>query len=474
MTAPASSAMLSNPAGREAQLKAQVRQSWAVCGILLVVLCGRELSGSGRTCSLSEADLERGEALVKSEVAWLQQHTARASEEADETLAALAEELAQVEALSNSLVARGDADAKTLAEALERAPPGPPPDAHTCAAAAKDAAAASKASEKARIDADKAVETAAAATATATAKTAQAEAVAQRDETLAALELSLKALGESAEDSKARLAEAQAALAASAAQAREARDLLKAAPGAQLASQQLERAVAAVEKDVAAALAAADAARSSSGAGCTAAAVERAVDTAVAVFFEADRVAKFDYALRATGASVVQGLTSEPYTPPGSVVPTKVWHALGRDAGVGRAEDAISQRVGFGSCFAFEGSRGSLTVQLSSRVVPTAFTLEHIHGALCNPLHNANCSSAPRTFTVLGRRAGAPDATPVDLGSFEYDAAENAKTVQTFAALNDDRQAFDLATLQVTSNYGHPDYTCVYRFRVHGDAPETV
>ena len=213
---------------------------------------------------------------------------------------------------------------------------------------------------------------------------------------------------------------------------------------------------------------------STTGAGCTAAAVERAVDTAVAVFFEADRVAKFDYALRATGASVVQGLTSEPYTPPGSVVPTKVWHALGRDAGVGRAEDAISQRVGFGSCFAFEGSRGSLTVQLSSRVVPTAFTLEHIHGALCNPLHNANCSSAPRTFTVLGRRAGAPDATPVDLGSFEYDAAENAKTVQTFAALNDDRQAFDLATLQVTSNYGHPDYTCVYRFRVHGDAPETV
>ncbi|KAH8071125.1 hypothetical protein JL721_4556 [Aureococcus anophagefferens] len=348
---------------------------------------------------------------------------------------------AQVEALSNSLVARGEADAKTLAEAwsarrrARRRTRGP---------ARRWRRTPRLGVEKARLDADKAVETAAAATATATAKTAQAEAVAQRDETLAALELSLKALGESAEASARR--EAQAALAASTAQAREARDLLKAAPGAQLASQQLERAVAAVEKDVAAAPAAADAARSSSGAGCTAAAVERAVDTAVAVFFEADRVAKFDYALRATGASVVQGLTSEPYTPPGSVVPTKVWHALGRDAGVGRAEDAISQRVGFGSCFAFEGSRGSLTVQLSSRVVPTAFTLEHIHGALCNPLHNANCSSAPRTFTVLGRRAGAPDATP----------------------------AFDLATLQVTSNYGHPDYTCVYRFRVHGDAPETV
>ena len=49
-------------------------------------------------------------------------------------------------------------------------------------------------------------------------------------------------------------------------------------------------------------------------------------------------------------------------------------------------------------------------------------------------------------------------------------AAELAPTVQTFTALNDDKQPFDLVTLQVTSNYGHPDYTCVYRFRVHGDA----
>ena len=99
------------------------------------------------------------------------------------------------------------------------------------------------------------------------------------------------------------------------------------------------------------------------------------------------------------------------------------------------------------------------------QVAPTHFTLEHIHAALCNPLHNAGCASAPRGFTVYGRRAG---GDPVDLGSFAYNATGDAPTVQTFeAAATGD--AFDLITLQVTSNHGHPDYTCIYRFRVHGD-----
>lgn len=26
--------------------------------------------------------------------------------------------------------------------------------------------------------------------------------------------------------------------------------------------------------------------------------------------------------------------------------------------------------------------------------------------------------------------------------------------------------------LEVLSNWGHPDYTCLYRFRVHGDPPK--
>lgn len=37
-------------------------------------------------------------------------------------------------------------------------------------------------------------------------------------------------------------------------------------------------------------------------------------------------------------------------------------------------------------------------------------------------------------------------------------------------------RAFQIIELQVSSNWGHQEYTCMYRFRVHGtpeDAPET-
>jgi SUN domain-containing protein 1/2 len=29
---------------------------------------------------------------------------------------------------------------------------------------------------------------------------------------------------------------------------------------------------------------------------------------------------------------------------------------------------------------------------------------------------------------------------------------------------------YQTVSLRVLSNHGHPDYTCLYRFRVHGDA----
>ena len=113
--------MLSDPSGREAELRRTVKQSWFACGVLVFVLGFREVtSRGGGPCALSASDLSRGEAFVKSEVAWLQQHTTRASEDADEMLAALAEELAEVEALSNSLVARGAKESNRLYRTLDR------------------------------------------------------------------------------------------------------------------------------------------------------------------------------------------------------------------------------------------------------------------------------------------------------------------------------------------------------------------
>ena len=48
--------------------------------------------------------------------------------------------------------------------------------------------------------------------------------------------------------------------------------------------------------------------------------------------YNADRLGVKDYALASAGAFVVRGLTSKAYTPPGRVLPTELWHALGVDA----------------------------------------------------------------------------------------------------------------------------------------------
>lgn len=58
---------------------------------------------------------------------------------------------------------------------------------------------------------------------------------------------------------------------------------------------------------------------------------------------------------------------------------------------------ALQPDVHPGNCWAFQGSHGYLVIRLSMRIVPSAFSLEHIPKAL-SP--TGTISSAPRQFTV--------------------------------------------------------------------------
>lgn len=51
-----------------------------------------------------------------------------------------------------------------------------------------------------------------------------------------------------------------------------------------------------------------------------------------------------------------------------------------------------------GSCWAFQGSRGHLVIELSANITPTAFTLEHIPKSIAP---EGKIDSAPKEFTVL-------------------------------------------------------------------------
>lgn len=53
------------------------------------------------------------------------------------------------------------------------------------------------------------------------------------------------------------------------------------------------------------------------------------------------------------------------------------------------------------------------------------------------------------------------------IGKWSYDTKSD-HAVQTFTVKNDQKEAFSFVLLQVLSNHGHEEFTCLYRFRVHG------
>ena len=102
----------------------------------------------------------------------------------------------------------------------------------------------------------------------------------------------------------------------------------------------------------------------------------------------------------------------------------------------------------------------------------TAVTLEHIAPSVAHDIR-----SAPQDFQVETLR-DADDAAAVTLGKFRYEADDQAPSyrtnVQTFevAPSAANSRPVNLVRLRVLSNYGHDDFTCIYRFRVHGDKAE--
>ncbi|NXY00142.1 SUN2 protein, partial [Centropus bengalensis] len=124
-----------------------------------------------------------------------------------------------------------------------------------------------------------------------------------------------------------------------------------------------------------------------------------------------------------------------------------------------------------GNCWAFRGSQGFAVIRLSSIIHPTAVTLEYIPKVL-SP--HGTIASAPRDFAVyvsargwMGGRDEEGEEEGLLLGQFTFD--QDGDPIQTFYFEADSMDAYQLVELRVLSNWGHPEYTCIYRFRVHGE-----
>ncbi|XP_040132614.2 SUN domain-containing protein 1 isoform X7 [Ictidomys tridecemlineatus] len=176
--------------------------------------------------------------------------------------------------------------------------------------------------------------------------------------------------------------------------------------------------------------------------------------------YSQDKTGMVDFALESGGGSILSTRCSETYetkTALLSLFGIPLWYFSQSPRVV------IQPDIYPGNCWAFKGSQGYLVVRLSMKIHPTIFTVEHIPKTL-SP--TGNISSAPKDFAVYGleneyQEEGQP------LGQFTYD--QEGESLQMFHAPERPDKAFQILELRILSNWGHPEYTCLYRFRVHGE-----
>ncbi|CAF0915740.1 unnamed protein product [Rotaria sordida] len=178
--------------------------------------------------------------------------------------------------------------------------------------------------------------------------------------------------------------------------------------------------------------------------------------------YAADETGQADYALEANGGKIVDirahEYTDEPRQNVVKFLGIPIVH-------MSKQPDIMIKHGRMpGQCFPFKGDHGSVVIRLAVPVIPTEFVVEHLSKSISIVGH---INSAPNNFTIYTLK-DKHDKEGMVLGRYYYDA-ENGPALQRFKPQISNVPVVEYIEIQVTSNWGNPNYTCLYRFRVHGD-----
>ncbi|XP_046856180.1 SUN domain-containing protein 2-like [Xenia sp. Carnegie-2017] len=179
--------------------------------------------------------------------------------------------------------------------------------------------------------------------------------------------------------------------------------------------------------------------------------------------YNADKVGIADFALESSGAQIHDSFHSETYDVGAARV---ILFGLPLWLDVKSPRVILQPDNSPGNCWAFKGQSGYVVIKLSKIITPTAFTLEHIPKVL-SPTIDRTIPSAPKLFQVLGWKDDS-GKEKILYGNYEFNSDDDF--LQTFKVQNiKDLIPVQYIEFQVLSNHGNKEYTCVYRFRVHGN-----
>ncbi|XP_004442529.2 PREDICTED: SUN domain-containing protein 5 [Ceratotherium simum simum] len=170
-----------------------------------------------------------------------------------------------------------------------------------------------------------------------------------------------------------------------------------------------------------------------------------------------DYIEKPDFALKSIGASIDFEQTSATYNHDKA---RSYWNWI-RLWNYAQPPDVILEpNVTPGNCWAFSGDRGQVTIQLAQKVYLSNLTLQHIPKTVSL---SGSLDTAPKDFVIYGVE-GSPREEAF-LGAFQF---QPENIIQTFQLQNQPARNFDAVKVKISSNWGNPRFTCLYRVRVHG------
>ncbi|XP_014489332.1 PREDICTED: uncharacterized protein LOC106752274 isoform X2 [Dinoponera quadriceps] len=179
--------------------------------------------------------------------------------------------------------------------------------------------------------------------------------------------------------------------------------------------------------------------------------------------YDADRTGKVDYALESAGGEIISTRNTQGYDVKSKVISILGFPLYYRCCNNNPRTVIQMNVMQPGICWAFQNFPGYLLIRLRSIIYVTGFTLEHIPRII---IPSGNMSSAPRNFNVWGL-TDENDPKPVIFGDYEFVNSDD--NLQYFPVQNTtiDRP-YEYVELRIHSNHGQLDYTCLYKFRVHG------
>uniref|UniRef100_A0A2K5D806 Sad1 and UNC84 domain containing 5 n=1 Tax=Aotus nancymaae TaxID=37293 RepID=A0A2K5D806_AOTNA len=172
---------------------------------------------------------------------------------------------------------------------------------------------------------------------------------------------------------------------------------------------------------------------------------------------QGDYIEKPDFALKSTGASVDFEHTSATYNHNKA---HSYWNWIKLWNYAQPPDVILEPNVTPGNCWAFEGDHGHVTIRLAQKIYPSSLTLQHIPKTISL---SGSLDTALKDFVVYGMESSPREE--VFLGAFQF---QPENTIQMFPLQNQPARAFSAVKVKITSNWGNPGFTCLYRVRVHG------